>query len=700
MSTSNGSSSQATSRTFNAQCSRCRSHTVGPIEAVDEVELDAPIITRRGQSTPLEDVQIPAYLTSIWCRSCAEEMERMCKSILAELQNPSKDDPIHECGQPNLPYLLDDMGATERLFKLANEKLHVFPFSAVKECWRRLYTDTSIAKALKKVPAARIDIQYNPMPETQLDEVVSILDMALIMAGGSGRQEMIHKLLKELEYRTERAQELFPRTQPRDVQNAPNGSRERPAKRRKRDLQPNTFHPGPLTKKDYGGGNTANEEDWASIGAAGLKAQRSPSSGVDHPGFVLWGNDTSRDPRLQSPIPEKCNRSSTASDSPPAKVEHNKGDLLPAEVVSVPSIKHPVVRLKAPTLPYFQKYMDNLAKPLLMTEIMRHWPALDRWKSKTYWLNKTFRGRRLVPIEIGRSYADDDWSQEIVPFRTFLNDYILARDLSGSSPLASPPGLMHESDTMASEEEKTPQSSAENGAGNDSTDDERRTGYLAQHDLLSQIPSLRADIATPDYCFLDAPPPKEGTPVALKLAEGRKKESNHLAQQAASDPLEGDINSPDDGGPTNNIQNNIWFGPAWTISPLHHDPYHNILCQVVGKKYVRLYAPEDSHRLYPKGWEEAPGNRDSARELADGGKVHGMGEGAAVDFIDNSNNSNIDVTDLMLSPAEDWDAVYPGISEVPYVECVLEAGEALYIPVGWWHYVRSCSVGISVSFWW
>ena len=115
----------------------------------------------------------------------------------------------------------------------------------------------------------------------------------------------------------------------------------------------------------------------------------------------------------------------------------------------------------------------------------------------------------------------------------------------------------------------------------------------------------------------------------------------------------------------------------------------------MGKKYLRLYSPEYSHRLYPRSEEEeAPGN-----PLLDGGKVTGI-EKRAVDCIDMSNTSQIDVAAMELSPAEDWDEVYPGISEVPYVECILEAGEALYIPVGWWHYVRSCSVGISVSFWW
>ncbi|KAG2271191.1 hypothetical protein Bca52824_065746 [Brassica carinata] len=73
-------------------------------------------------------------------------------------------------------------------------------------------------------------------------------------------------------------------------------------------------------------------------------------------------------------------------------------------------------------------------------------------------------------------------------------------------------------------------------------------------------------------------------------------EPTYLAQH----PLD-DICIPDycfvGGGELQSL--NAWFGPAGTVTPLHHDPHHNILAQVVGKKYVRLYPSSLQGELYP-----------------------------------------------------------------------------------------------------
>ncbi|KAG8653113.1 hypothetical protein MANES_06G168600v8 [Manihot esculenta] len=71
-----------------------------------------------------------------------------------------------------------------------------------------------------------------------------------------------------------------------------------------------------------------------------------------------------------------------------------------------------------------------------------------------------------------------------------------------------------------------------------------------------EINELRDDICIPDYCFVG-------------------------------------------GGELRSV--NAWFGPAGTVTPLHHDPHHNILAQVVGKKYIRLYPASLCEELYPHG---------------------------------------------------------------------------------------------------
>ncbi|KAG0649216.1 Lysine-specific demethylase [Hyphodiscus hymeniophilus] len=347
--------------------------------------------------------------------------------------------------------------------------------------------------------------------------------------------------------------------------------------------------------------------------------------------LIMAGPPTSLDTRdtisavLQ--LLEKCN-SNLASGNDEQRsskrrrlsiVFQNVSNGFPCSSAFAPPVSNPISRTAAPTFDAFEKHMNkpkdsNIGpEPIIVSGALESWPARAErpWNSPKYLLSKTIGGRRLVPIEIGRSYVDDGWGQKVIPFKEFMNHYIL------------------------------PESEESNFA----------SGYLAQHDLFAQIPSLRQDIAIPDYCYTSAPPPHFSSPLAKKHSEVTQLEEPIL---------------------------NAWFGPPGTISPLHTDPYHNILAQVVGRKYVRLYAPSESERLYPRGTE-------------DGG-------------VDMSNTSAIDVgvlagwdgTELEREKAQ---SRFPRFNEAEFVDCVLEEGECLYIPVGWWHYVRSLSVSFSVSFW-
>lgn len=268
------------------------------------------------------------------------------------------------------------------------------------------------------------------------------------------------------------------------------------------------------------------------------------------------------------------------------------------------------------TLDVFEDYMNDPNKapePIALSGLMSDWPALDDrpWNSVEYLLSKTLDGRRLVPVEVGRSYVDEGWGQELIKFGDFLRRYITLDSSSASGD--APPAV----------------------------------GYLAQHDLFRQIPSLRGDTRTPDFCWADVP----------------KHPTDPSRDQAKLDVP----------------QLNAWFGPARTITPLHCDGYHNLLCQVVGAKYVRLYPPSATPSMRPRAPE------------------HG---------VDMSNTSALD-----LGVIEGWDEAPDDAEEdckglreelgrLDYRECVLEPGDTLLIPIGWWHYVRSLSISFSVSFWW
>jgi ribosomal protein L16 Arg81 hydroxylase len=101
----------------------------------------------------------------------------------------------------------------------------------------------------------------------------------------------------------------------------------------------------------------------------------------------------------------------------------------------------------------------------------------------------------------------------------------------------------------------------------------------------------------------------------------------------------------------------FWFGPAGTITPLHHDPMNIMMAHVYGRKRWRFIAPDSTPLLY-----------------------NYIGVFSEVDL------ENIDYDQ------------YPLFKDVKIIETVLEPGEIIFIPVGWWHQVKGLDVTIALSF--
>ncbi|KAL6055599.1 Lysine-specific demethylase 8 [Balamuthia mandrillaris] len=158
-----------------------------------------------------------------------------------------------------------------------------------------------------------------------------------------------------------------------------------------------------------------------------------------------------------------------------------------------------------------------------------------------------------------------------------------------------------------------------------------QVGYLAQHALFDQFPELKQDYAIPPYTNC---------------------------------------------GALSNI--NAWLGTANTVTSLHFDSYDNILVQIAGFKYIRLYSTNQSKYLYTQ--EEDVNHEPSPSNGA-----------ASLDAQKNSTQcGNVEKVDVER---------FPLFEKAEYTECILGPGDMLFIPFKCWHYVRSLTTSFSASFW-
>jgi ribosomal protein L16 Arg81 hydroxylase len=101
----------------------------------------------------------------------------------------------------------------------------------------------------------------------------------------------------------------------------------------------------------------------------------------------------------------------------------------------------------------------------------------------------------------------------------------------------------------------------------------------------------------------------------------------------------------------------LLFGPEGTLTDLHFDLSNALYCQVYGRKHFKIIAPHDLPYVYPYK-----------------------------DFLS-----------LVDMEAVNYER-FPLFERAKMFDFVLNPGEMLFLPVGWWHSVVALDVSISLSF--
>lgn len=146
-------------------------------------------------------------------------------------------------------------------------------------------------------------------------------------------------------------------------------------------------------------------------------------------------------------------------------------------------------------------------------------------------------GNRYVPVETqGGDYSKSDWELKVVKFEDFLTNL----------------------STLDQPDTKQP--------------------YLAQYPLHLQLESLKEIVA-----------PFNTASLIISLLSDRHPviETDEHEPCSLKDAIELGAESLKDPG----LLQNVWIGPAGTVTPYHQDPYSNLFVQICGTKYFQFQPP-------------------------------------------------------------------------------------------------------------
>lgn len=127
----------------------------------------------------------------------------LANEIRAELKCLEEHDAIHACGKASLAIL--KIRPLEAL-QLAKDHVQNTPFRDVRKCWLRLYEDASLWRAAELLDDAA-DGDSNPEPcnvsdmneDDWMSRVVRVLDLGLVVSGGTSRGELYEAVFANLD---------------------------------------------------------------------------------------------------------------------------------------------------------------------------------------------------------------------------------------------------------------------------------------------------------------------------------------------------------------------------------------------------------------------------------------------------------------------------------------------------------------------
>ncbi|KAJ3785453.1 cupin-like domain-containing protein [Lentinula aff. detonsa] len=127
---------------------------------------------------------------------------------------------------------------------------------------------------------------------------------------------------------------------------------------------------------------------------------------------------------------------------------------------------------------------------------------------------------------------------------------------------------------------------------------------------------------------------------------------------------------------------NLWVGDGSSVSSIHSDPYENIYTVVRGQKHFTLLPPTDGWCLDERFYPHAT-------------YVRTPDQGGSMTLQPSPGNT----------PPVRWSSILnphlPGRlpPEAHPIHISISEGEAIYIPVGWWHHVRQSGITVALNWW-